>query len=481
MTAPRIRSRIAGEWLEHGHVHEIRNPADTAETVATAVFAEPSEADRAVWNARSAFDLWRRMPLMQRSHILFSASRRIGERSQSIARSISREQGKVLPEAMGEVQRASDIFAYFAGEVLRMHGEHYPSTRVNTEIEVVREPVGVVLAITPWNFPVAIPATKMAAALAYGNSVILKPSEVTPISTSLLVEAIVDAGVPESVLTLLIGGGQLGGELARHPGVDAISFTGSMETGRSIRRAAAETDAELQLELGGKNAWIVLDDADPALAARIAAESAFLGTGQRCTASSMVLVTPGIRGAFLDHLREEVARFTTGDPLDPEVRIGPLVSAAQRDKVETYLQQARAVGYRMTTGPAPRSSRAGYFVVPHLFESVEQEDPLATDEIFGPVLATIDVPNLDAALMIANRSPYGLSGGICTQSLDAVQKFKREIEAGIVTVNLPTAGSEPHVPFGGIKQSSHGPRELSGHAASFFTRTRTIYISSVPA
>lgn len=480
MTAARIRSRIGGDWLEQGSVHDIRNPADTDEIVAVATFAGPSEADRAVRNARAGFDLWRRMPLMDRSHILFAAARNIRERTDPIARAISREQGKVLPEALGEARRAADILAYFAGEVLRAHGEHYASIRPNTEIEVVREPVGVVLAITPWNFPVAIPATKTAAALAYGNSVILKPSEVTPVSTSLLVDAIVDAGVPPSALTIMIGDGQLGAALAEHPGIDAVSFTGSVETSRRIRRATAETGAELQFELGGKNAWIVLDDADPALAARIAAESAFLGTGQRCTASSIALVTPGIRAAFLDCLRTETARFTTGDPLDPAVRIGPLVSAAHRDKVETYLELGKAAGYRMTSGPPPRSSRPGHFIVPHLFESVEPDTPLATEEIFGPVLATLDVADLDTAIEMANRSPYGLSAGICTRSLAAVQKFKREIEAGIVTVNLPTAGSEPHVPFGGIKESSHGPREISSHAAGFFTRTRTIYVSSGP-
>ncbi|MBM6595329.1 aldehyde dehydrogenase family protein [Microvirga pudoricolor] len=475
------RSRIGSEWLEQGHVRDIRNPADIDETIATVVLAEPSEADRAVRNARSGFDLWRRMPLMERSHILLLAARNIGERSQLIARAISREQGKILTEAVGEVQRAVDIFSYFAGEVLRMHGEHYPSTRASTEIEVVREPVGVVLAITPWNFPVAIPATKIAAALAYGNSVVLKPSEVTPVSTSMLVEAVVDAGVPESVLTLLIGDGQLGRALAQHPGIDAISFTGSVQTGRNIRRIAADTSAELQLELGGKNALIVLDDADPAIAAQIAADGAFLGTGQRCTASSIALVTPGIRDLFLKHLRDEVCRFTTGDPFDAEARIGPVVSASHREKVQAYLERGRAAGYAVTTGPAPRSSRPGYFVVPHLFENVDPDDSLATDEIFGPVLAAVDVNDLDTALKIANRSLFGLSAGICTHSLAAVQKFKREVEAGIVTVNLPTAGSEPHVPFGGIKQSSHGPREISAHAASFFTRTRTVYISCVPA
>lgn len=474
----RVASLIGGLAVTDGEAVEIRNPSDLDETVGEAIHADAAIVDDAVSTARRGARMWRDTPLMDRARILLEASRLIATRKSDIARVMSREQGKILADATAEVQRAADMFAYFAGEVLRSHGELYPSMRPDSEVEVLREPVGVVAAITPWNFPVAIPATKCAAALAYGNAVVLKPSEITPVSTARMIDCVLEAGVPPDTLGVLIGDGALGAALAAHRQVDAISFTGSVDTGRKIKRAAAETEAQLQLEMGGKNAWVVLDDADPALAARLAAESAFLGSGQRCTASSIVLATPGIADALHEHLRHELGNFPVGHALDPDARLGPLVSAAQYDKVGRYLNHAAMAGADAIAGPIRPTASRGYFRPAMLFARVDPALPITTEEVFGPVLATIDVGDLDEAIEIANRSPYGLSAGICTRSLAAARHFKTRVEAGIVTVNLPTAGSELHVPFGGIKASSFGPREVSSHARHFFTRTRTVYISS---
>jgi acyl-CoA reductase-like NAD-dependent aldehyde dehydrogenase len=470
-----VSSRIGTEAIAEGRPVAIRSPSDLSDIVGEALLSGPHFAGEAVATARRGQALWAAIPLIERSRILIAASRRISDDRTAIAATLSREQGKTLPEALGEVERAADIFAYFSGEVLRLHGELYPSSRLGTEISVLREPVGVVLAITPWNFPLAIPASKCAAALAYGNAVILKPSELTPFATRMLVDHVVGAGVPAEAFSYLLGDGTLGAALAASPGIDAISFTGSVATGRAIKRAALENDAALQFEMGGKNVWIVLDDADAELAARLAAESAFLGTGQRCTASSIVLATPGIRERLHDHLEAQLTRFPVGPASDPATRVGPLVSRAQAEKFDGFLAIAAAEDHVVHSAPLRNDLTEGHYRAPAMVLDVAPTSPLATEEIFGPMLVTLDVADLDAAIALANASPYGLSAGLCTRSSAAATRFVAGIEAGIVTVNLPTAGSEHHVPFGGLKASSHGPRENSSHVRDFFSRTRTIY------
>lgn len=470
-----VSSRIGTEAIAEGRTVAIRSPSNLADIVGEAVLSGPDLAGEAVATARRGQVLWAAFPLIERSRILLAASRRISDDRIAMAATLSREQGKTLPEALGEVERAADIFAYFSGEVLRLHGELYPSSRQGTEISVLREPVGVVLAITPWNFPLAIPASKCAAALAYGNAVILKPSEVTPFATRMLVDHGVAAGVLVETFPYLLGDGMLGAALATHPGIDAISFTGSVATGKAIKRAALDTDAALQFEMGGKNVWVVLDDADAELAARLAAESAFLGTGQRCTASSIILATPGIRARLHDHLVDQLDRFPVGPASEPATRVGPLVSRAQVEKFDRYLATAAAEGHSVFAKPLGSDLPEGHYRAPAMVLDVAPSSPLALEEIFGPMLVTATVADLDAAIALANASPYGLSAGLCTRSAATADRFIKGIEAGIVTINLPTAGSEHHVPFGGLKASSFGPRENSAHAADFFTRTRTVY------
>jgi aldehyde dehydrogenase (NAD+) len=390
---------------------------------------------------------------------------------------LAREEGKTLAEGVGETVRAGQIFLFFAAECVRLSGEKIASVRPGIDIEVTREPVGVVGLITPWNFPIAIPAWKIAPALAYGNCVVFKPADLVPGTAHALSKIIAASGIPAGVFNLVMGRGSVVGEtLIRHPDIAAISFTGSVATGQSIAAACVAGMKKFQLEMGGKNPLVVLDDADLAVAVECAANGAFFATGQRCTASSRLVVTEGIHDRFVAALTERMKTLVVDDALKSGTHIGPAVDQSQLDQDLRYIGIGKDEGARLVAGgDVLRRDAPGFYVAPALFTDVRNDMRIAREEIFGPVAAVIRAKDYDAALAIANDTPFGLVAGICTTSLKHATHFKRNAEAGMVMVNLPTAGVDYHVPFGGRKGSSYGPREQGRYAAEFYTTVKTAY------
>jgi acyl-CoA reductase-like NAD-dependent aldehyde dehydrogenase len=398
-------------------------------------------------------------------------------RKEELGRLLAREEGKTLAEGIGETARAAQIFLFFAGECLRLAGEKIASVRPNIEIEITREPVGVVGIITPWNFPIAIPAWKIAPALAYGNCVVFKPADLVPGTAHALAEIIVRAGVPAGVFNLVMGRGSVVGERMLHdPGINAISFTGSVATGQKVAAAGVAGMKKLQLEMGGKNPLVVLDDADLGVAVECAVNGAYFSTGQRCTASSRLIVTKGIHDRFVAAMIERMKTLVVGDAVKAGTHIGPAVDQSQFDQDRAYIDIGQREGATLAFGGEALSRDApGFYLAPALFTNVANSMRIAREEIFGPVAAVIKVDDYDAALAIANDTPFGLASGVCTTSLKHASHFKRNAEAGMVMVNLPTAGVDYHVPFGGRKGSSYGPREQGRYAAEFFTTVKTAY------
>ncbi len=442
--------------------------------------ASASDVADAVAAARSAFPAWARTSPMERHAILMRAAAEVVARTEELATLLAREEGKTLADARGEVGRAGQILAFFAAEAVRLMGETGPSIRPGVTVEITREPVGVVGVITPWNFPIAIPAWKIAPALAYGNCVVFKPADLVPGCAWALVDILIRAGLPPGVLNLVMGPGRsVGQALVTARGIDAMTFTGSVGTGRGIAAAcvAAQPMKKVQLEMGGKNPLLVLDDADLDLAVRAALDGAFFQTGQRCTASSRLIVTTGIHDRFVAALRAAMGGLTVGHALDPATRIGPVADAAQLATNLDYIDKGQAEGARLVTG-GERLDRAtpGHFLAPALFTEATNSMTIAREEIFGPVACVIRVRDYDEGLAVANDTDFGLSAGICTTSLKHATHFRRNAEAGMVMVNLPTAGVDPHVPFGGRKGSSYGPREQGSHAREFYTTVKTGYI-----
>jgi len=393
---------------------------------------------------------------------------------------LSREEGKTLPEGIGEVTRAAQIFDFFAGEVLRLAGEVLPSVRPGVGVEITREPLGVIGIITPWNFPIAIPAWKIAPALAYGNTVVVKPADLVPGSTWAIVDILVRAGLPKGVLNLVMGKGSVVGQtMLDSKDVNAVSFTGSVGTGKRVAAASIEHGRKFQLEMGGKNPTIVLDDADLKVAVETVAQSAFFSTGQRCTASSRVIVTEGIHDKFVDALSERTKNLRVGDALAKDTEIGPVVDPSQLKQDMDYIEIGRNEGAELRAGGnRVNAETEGHFLQPALFVGATNQMRIAREEIFGPVAAVIKVKDYEEALATANDTEFGLSAGIVTTSLKYATHFKRNAEAGMVMVNVPTAGVDFHVPFGGRKGSSYGPREQGKYAAEFFTVVKTAYTAA---
>jgi len=390
---------------------------------------------------------------------------------------LSREEGKTLPEGVGEATRAGHIFKFFAGEALRLAGEKLPSVRPGIDVEVTREPIGVVALITPWNFPIAIPAWKIAPALAYGNTVVFKPADLVPGCAWALAEILAKSGVPAGVFNLVMGRGSVVGEaLVNDPDVAAISFTGSVGTGRAIAAKAVARMAKVQLEMGGKNPLVVLDDADLPTAVNAATQGAYFSTGQRCTASSRLIVTAGIHDRFVAAMTEKLKSLKIDDALAAGTDIGPVVDPSQLDQDLHYLEIGKSEGAKLVWG-GERLKRAaeGYYLSPALFTEANNGMRVAREEIFGPVACVIRAKDYDEALALANDTEFGLCAGIVTTSLKHASHFKRHAQAGMVMVNLPTAGVDYHVPFGGRKGSSYGPREQGRYAAEFFTVVKTAY------
>jgi alpha-ketoglutaric semialdehyde dehydrogenase len=470
---------IGGEWVVASEGASDINPSNTGDVVGEFARASAAEAEAAIAAAYDAFPAWSRSSIQLRHDILKKVGDEIIARKDELGRLLSREEGKTLPEGVGEVVRAGQIFQFFAGECLRLAGDKLPSVRPGVEVEITREPVGVVGLITPWNFPIAIPAWKIAPALAYGNTVVFKPADLVPASAHALSEIIIRAGVPEGVFNLVMGRGSVVGEaMLQSPKVSAISFTGSVPTGRRVAQTCITADPmkKLQLEMGGKNPLVVLDDADMNVAVECAVNGAFFSTGQRCTASSRIIVTEGIHDRFVQAVSERLRALVVDDALKPGTQIGPVVDQNQLDQDLKYIRLGQEEGAKLVAGGELLSRETpGFYLAPALFTEVDNKMRIAREEIFGPVATVTRARDYDEALEIANDTPFGLSAGICTTSLKYAGHFRRNAEAGMVMVNLPTAGVDYHVPFGGRKGSSYGPREQGRYAQEFYTTVKTAY------
>jgi len=470
---------IAGEWVRGSDASRNINPSDTNDVIGEYDRASAAQVDDAIAAARAAFPAWARTTVQQRSDILDKAGTEILARREELGNLLAREEGKTLAEGMGEVGRAGQIFKFFAGEVLRIQGERLGSIRPGVDIEITREPLGVIGMITPWNFPIAIPAWKIAPALAYGNCVVMKPAELVPGSAWALADILHRAGVPAGVFNLVMGRGSVvGAALVKDACIDGISFTGSVPTGRGILAEAASRGAKVQLEMGGKNPMVVLNDADLDLAVRVSLDGAFFATGQRCTASSRLIVEDGIYGKFVDALAEATAKLVVDDARKAGTQIGPVVDQGQLDQDLKYVGIGKEEGARLVTG-GERLERGtpGFYMAPAVFADATNQMRISREEIFGPVVSVIRAKNYDEALATANDTPFGLCAGICTTSLKHAAHFRRNIETGMVMVNLPTAGVDYHVPFGGRKGSSYGPREQGRYAVEFYTQVKTAYVN----
>jgi aldehyde dehydrogenase (NAD+) len=468
---------IGGEAEGGDAVGESINPSNLDDVVARYPKGTAADVDRAVKAAREAFPGWSEASPEVRSDVLDRAGNMVMQRAKELGELLSREEGKTLPEGMGEVMRAARILKYFAGEALRRHGQTLESTRPGLDVSTYREAVGVFGLITPWNFPIAIPAWKAAPALAFGNTVVMKPATPTPAIAHALVAIIHEAGAPPGVFNLVIGEGGIGSAIVDHPDVDGISFTGSQGVGALVGQGAMKRQARVQMEMGGKNPLVVLDDADLERAVTCAIDGAFFGTGQRCTASSRIIVTEAIHDRFVEALAERARSLRVGDALDPNSQIGPAVSESQLEQNLKYVEIAKGEGGKVLTGGGPLElDKRGFYMAPTVIADTAPDQRINCEEVFGPVASTVRVKDYDEALEIANRGQFGLSAGIVTNSLKYSRDFRKRIRAGMVMVNLPTAGVDYHVPFGGTRKSSYGAREQGFAAVEFYTQTKTVYV-----
>ena len=471
------RNFIGGDWVAGAETARNINPSDLSDVIGEYARADRAQADTAIGAARAAFPAWSMSSVQDRANLLDAVGNTILARKDELGRLLSREEGKTLPEGIGEVVRAGQIFKFFGGEALRLAGEKIQSIRPGVDVEVTREPLGVIGIITPWNFPVAIPAWKIAPALCYGNCVVFKPAELVPGSAWALSEIIIKAGIPAGVFNLVMGRGSVVGEtIINDRRVDAISFTGSVATGRAIAAKAIARMAKLQLEMGGKNPLVVLDDADLAVAVNCAVNGAFFSTGQRCTASSRLIVGANIHDRFVAALSERLGSLKVDDALTPGTDIGPVVDETQLKQNLDYIGIGQREGAKLAYGGEMlKRAKPGHYLAPALLTEATNVMRTSREEIFGPVASVIRVKDYDEAVAVANDTDFGLSAGIVTTSLKHASHFKRQSQAGMVMVNLPTAGVDYHVPFGGRKGSSYGPREQGRYAREFFTVVKTAY------
>jgi acyl-CoA reductase-like NAD-dependent aldehyde dehydrogenase len=480
MTELALASLVDGRRREGDEEVPDLNPAATDERVATVSLAGPELAVEAVGAAAAAFDEWRATPAPARGDVLRRAGDLVDERAEAIGRDLTREEGKTLAEAIGETRRAAAILRYYAGQTLEPDGETYPSHSEWTFLYARREPLGVVTAITPWNFPIAIPAWKIAPALAFGNTVVWKPAEIVPLTATHLATALHDAGLPDGVLNLVLGrGSTVGHALVTHDHVDAVTFTGSNAVGRAIQLQATEAGKKVQLELGGKNPAVVLADADLELAAEHVARGAFLSAGQKCTATSRVIVERPVFEELGERLAELARTWPVGDPLDAATKVGPLSSQAQLDTVSGYLELAKREDARFIAGGS-RLDNGGYFVEPTVLADLPSASRVVREEIFGPVAALLPAASYAEAVAFANDTPFGLTAALFTRDLGKALRFARDVRAGVVKVNQESAGLEFQAPFGGMRQSSSGSREQGKVAREFFTQWKTVYLDAPP-
>ncbi len=479
-STPIFNNYINGEWVSSPQTFEDRNPANTDEIVG--LFAKASAADMlaATNAAAAAFPGWANMPAPARGNILYKTADILEKKFDQLGAEMTREEGKTLPEAKGEVRRAINIFRYFAGEGSRLDGVMVPSERERVHVFAIRKPVGVVGLVTPWNFPIAIPAWKMAPALICGNTIVVKPASSSPLCAWRIVEALHEAGVPKGVVNFVAGSGaELGGAMVNSPAVKAISFTGSNDVGHWLHAEASKRRIRIQLEMGGKNPTIVLADADIKSAVENVCNAAFFSTGQKCTATSRAIVEDSIYDEFLAQLVERTKKLKVGDGMQPGIDIGPCVDKGALETTLRYIEIARKEcgepvlgGNRLTGGEYDK----GYFVEPTIFAGVLPTTTLACEEVFGPVLAVMRAKDYEDAMRIANDIPFGLSSSIQTSSLSRAMDFVYRAEAGLLTINLPSAGVEYQLPFGGTKDSSFGPKEQGPAAMDFYSDYKTVYM-----
>jgi alpha-ketoglutaric semialdehyde dehydrogenase len=477
--AAALKNYIAGEWKDGAGITRNVNPSNTNDIVGEYAKADKAQTVAAIEAAKSAFPGWSRSTPQERYDALNKVSAEILSRREELGKILAREEGKTLPEAIGEVGRAGQIFAFFAGEALRLSGEKGASVRPGIDVEITREAVGVVGIITPWNFPIAIPAWKIAPALCYGNTVVFKAAEIVPGSAHALAEIISRSGFPAGVFNLVMGSGSVVGQaMLEHRDVAAVTFTGSVGTGARVAQAcvASTPMKKFQLEMGGKNPLVVLDDADVKVAVEAAVNGAFFSTGQRCTASSRLIVTSGIHDRFVDALTERTKGLVVDDAMKTGTHMGPVVDQSQLEQDLRFIKIGKDEGAKLHWGGELLNRETpGFYLQPAIFTNAANNMRISREEIFGPVASVIRAKDYDEALAIANDTEFGLAAGICTSSLKYASHFKRNSEAGMVMVNLPTAGVDYHVPFGGQRGSSYGAREQGFSAVDFFTQIKTAY------
>jgi len=477
-----FKNYIDGNWLmaPSGKTFENRSPADRNDLIGVFPASGPAEVDAAVGAARRAFAGWRLVPAPKRGEILYRVGELLRKNKEEIARGMTREMGKVLKETRGDVQEGIDTAFYVAGEGRRLFGETTPAELPNKFAMSVRMPIGVCALITPWNFPMAIPTWKMFPALVCGNTVVLKPAEDTPLTAVKLVEILSEAGVPPGVVNLIHGRGEeVGAALVRHPQVQLVSFTGSATVGREIAAACGQSLKRVSLELGGKNAQIVMDDGDLDLAVEGALWGAFGTTGQRCTATSRLIVHRQVAKKLTDMLVARARTLKIGDGLDESVDMGPLINEAAREKVLGYIDIGKREGARLLMGGSIYQSGScgnGFFFEPTIFDQVKPDMRIAQEEIFGPVLSIIEINSFEEAIEVLNGTAYGLSSSIYTQDVGRAFRAMRDIEAGITYINGPTIGAEVHLPFGGVKDTGNGHREAGTTVYDIFTEWKSVYV-----
>jgi acyl-CoA reductase-like NAD-dependent aldehyde dehydrogenase len=479
-TTQTCRNFINGRWAEsRGRTVERRNPANLDEVVAVIPLSTREEAREGIAAAKAAFPAWRDTPAPSRGRVILKAMQLMEEQKEELARLLTREEGKALKDSLGEVQKSINILEFMAGEARRLGGETLPSELPRNLSYTVKQPLGVVGAITPWNFPVSIPVWKIAPALVAGNTVIFKPATLTPLTAAKVTQIFADAGLPAGALNLVSGAGrEVGEELVQNPDVRAISFTGSNEVGSALYAQGAQRMKKCQCEMGGKNPLVVLADADLPLAVESALFGAFASTGQRCTATSRVVVEEEIADQFVAALVERARQFKVGNGLDPGIEMGPAVDEQQMNTDLHYIEIGKKeakllLGGERLSGPA---YDRGYFVAPTIFDHVGADSQIAQDEIFGPVLSVIRVRDFDEALRVANSVRYGLSSALYTNDAAKIFEFIDRIETGITHINSPTVGGEAHLPFGGMKATGVGVREMGHVALDFYTELKTVYI-----
>ena len=471
------RHLINGRWVIGATTGVSTNPSDTREVVAEFARADRNQTELAIAAAADALPQWSLSTPQRRADALDQAGSELLARKEELGELLAREEGKTLPEAVAEVARAGQIFKFFAGEALRIPGETMASVRPGVQVDITREPVGVVAIIAPWNFPFAIPAWKIAPALAYGNTVVFKPAELVPACGWALAEILSRCGLPAGTFNLIMGSGrEVGQTLVDHPRVNAISFTGSVPTGRRILTATAARQAKVQLEMGGKNPLVVLADADLDQAVDCALQGSYYSTGQRCTASSRLIVDAPVHDEFVARLTRRLAALKVGHAMTRGTEMGPVVDGGQLEQNQSYLAIAANEGAQhVWGGELMESATPGHYMRPALWLA-EPHHRIAREEIFGPVACVLRADGYEHALSLANDTPFGLCAGICTTSLKYAMHFRRHAQVGMTMVNLPTAGVDFHVPFGGRKDSSHGSREQGRYAAEFYTTVKTGYM-----